>query len=206
MRLYLHPLSSNARRVMLVVAQFAIPVESVFVDLAKGAQRAPEFLQLNPNHRVPVLEDDGFVLWESHAIMQYLAERAPGQTLYPTELHARADINRWMFWCAAHFMPAISILNWENHIKAMVWQDAADPAEVQRGETLFREFGAVLDQHLAQRQWVCGEALSLADFALAAPLADIAAAKLPVDGFTHLLRWFAAVCALPAWQATAAAG
>ena len=202
MRLYFHPLSTNARRALLTVAQLGIPVEKIVVDLAHGAQRTPEFLQLNPNHRVPVLDDDGFVLWESHAIMQYLAERTPGQSLYPAELRARADINRWMFWSAAHFMPAIGILNWENHIKGMIGQGAADPAEVARGEAQFREFGAVLDQHLAQRSWVCGDALSLADLALAAPLADIAAAKLPVAGLNHLLRWFDAMRALPAWKAT----
>ena len=203
MRLYVHPLSTNARRVLLAVAQLGIPVEQVVVDLARGAQRAPEFLRLNPNHRVPVLDDDGFVLWESHAIMQYLADKTPGQSVYPTELRARADVNRWLFWCAAHFMPAIGILNWENHIKGMIGLGAADPAEVQRGEAQFREFGGVLNDHLAQRQWVCGDALTLADLALAAPLADIAAAQLPVDGFAHLLRWFDAVRALPAWQATA---
>ena len=202
MRLYIHPLSTNARRVLLTVAQLGTPVETVFVDLAQGAQRTPEFMRLNPNHRVPVLDDDGFVLWESYAIMQYLADKTPGQTLYPADMRARADVNRWLFWCAAHFMHAIGTLNWENHIKGMIGQGAADPAEVQRGEAQFRDFGRVLDAHLAQRQWVCGEALSLADLAIAAPLADIAAARLPVDGMTHLLRWFERVRALPAWQAT----
>lgn len=202
MRLYYHPLSSNARRVLLAVAELGVPVEAVLVDLARGEQRAPEFLRLNPNHRVPVLDDDGFVIWESHAIMQYLADRTPGQTIYPTDVRARADVNRWLFWCAAHLMPAIGTLNWENHIKCLLGLGSADPAEVRRGEDQFREFGGVLNAHLTQRQWICGDALTLADLAIAAPLADIAPARLPVDGYTHLLRWYDGVRALPAWRAT----
>ncbi|MEO7938123.1 MAG: glutathione S-transferase N-terminal domain-containing protein, partial [Burkholderiaceae bacterium] len=72
MKLYYHPISSNARRVLMTAHHLGIQPELKRVDLGKGAQNAPEFLQLNPNHRVPVLEHDGFVLWESYAIMQYL--------------------------------------------------------------------------------------------------------------------------------------
>ena len=202
MRLYYHPLSTNARRAMLAAAHLQAPVERVLVDLAHGEQRAPAFLKLNPNHRVPVLDDDGFVLWESCAIMQYLADKTPGQTLYPTGLRERADVNRWLFWCAAHLMPAITTLNWENNIKGLLGLGSPDPALVARGEELLREFSGVLDAHLAQRQWLSGGALTLADFAIAAPLADIARAKLPVDDFTNIQRWFAGVRALDAWKST----
>ncbi len=200
MRLYHHPLSSNSRRALLAAAHLQVPVERVLVDLAHGEQRAPAFLELNPNHRVPVLDDDGFVLWESYAIMQYLADKTPGQTVYPAGLRERADVNRWLFWCAAHLMPAIGALNWENHIKGLLGLGAPDPAIVARGEELVREFGGVLDAHLAQREWICGDALTLADFAIAAPLADIARARLPVEGFTNIQRWFAGVRALGAWK------
>ena len=117
---------------------------------------------------MPVLDDDGFVLWESHAIMQYLADKTPGQTLYPTGLRERSDVNRWL-WCAAHLM---------------------------------REHGGVLDAHLATREWISGDALTLADYAIAAPLADSARAKLPVEGLNHIQRWFAGVRAQEAWKAT----
>ncbi len=202
MRLYYHPLSSNARRAVLTAVHLQVPVELVLVDLFKGAHVAPGFLQLNPNHRVPVLDDDGFVLWESHAIMQYLADRTPGQMLYPKGLRERSDVNRWLFWCAAHLMPAIGALNWENHIKGLLGLGAPDAAIVARGEEQMRELGAVLDAHLAQRAWISGDALTLADFAIAAPLADSARARLPVENLAQVQRWFAAVRALDAWQAT----
>ncbi|HEX3597173.1 MAG TPA: glutathione S-transferase N-terminal domain-containing protein [Polyangiaceae bacterium] len=65
MRLYHHPMSSNARRAVMTAVHLAAPIELLVVDLSQGEQRPPEFLKMNPNGRVPVLEDDGFVLTES---------------------------------------------------------------------------------------------------------------------------------------------
>lgn len=203
MRLYYFPRSTCSRRALMTARQLRVPVELVTINLAQGAQHAPDFLKLNPNHRVPVIEDDGLVLWESFAIMQYLADKTPGQTLYPADLRARADINRWLFWCAQHFSPPIGVLNWEHAIKALVGQGGADPTRVQRAEADFLEAAQVLDGHLAGRDWVCGTALSLADLAIAAPLADIEQAKLPIGALPELKRWFARMTALDVWTSTA---
>ena len=205
MRLYHHPFSFNSRRAVMTALHLRAPVELVFVDLQKGEQRQPQFLKLNPNHRVPVLEDDGFVLWESHAIMQYLADKTPRQTLYPAQTRARADINRWLFWCAQHFSPAIGLLNWEHVIKGLLGLGAADPGEVRRGEGLVREFAGTLDAHLAGCDWICGDALSLADIAIATPLSTAVPAKLPIGDLTHLQRWFAQMQSLEVWKKTAMA-
>jgi glutathione S-transferase len=203
MRLYQHPFSFNARRAVLTALQLGAPVELVQVDLAKGENLTPEFLRMNPNHKVPVLEDGDFHLWESYAIMQYLAERTAGQTLYPADVRARADVNRWLFWCSQHFSPACAILNWENAVKGMIGLGGPDPAEVQRGEQLFAPLAAILDAHLASRSWICGPGLTLADFAIAAPLGDAATARLPVDAHTNIHRWLQQVKALPAWRQAA---
>lgn len=203
MRLYHHPYSFNARRAVMTALHLRSPAELVYVDLQNGEQRQPKFLALNPNHKVPVLEDDGFILWESCAIMQYLAEKTPRQTVYPAETRARADVNRWLFWSSQHFSPAIGILNWERVVKGMLGLGAADPAEVQRGEALVREYGAVLDAHLSGREWISGEALSLADFAIAAPLAATVPAKLPVEHLANLRRWFDRMQSLEVWKKTA---
>lgn len=203
MRLYHHPYSFNSRRAVMTALHLKAPVELVFVDLQKGEQRQPQFLALNPNHRVPVLEDDGFVLWESHAIMQYLADKTPRQTIYPAETRARADVNRWLFWCGQHFAAGIGILNWEHVIKGILGLGAPDAAEIRRGEQLVREYAGILDGHLSDREWISGDALSLADIAIAAPLAATVPAKLPVTELSHLQRWFGQVQQLEAWQRTA---
>jgi glutathione S-transferase len=178
------------------------PVELVLVDLPKREHLQPHFLKMNPNHKVPVLEDDGFYLWESYAIMQYLAEKTPGQSLYPADLRARADVNRWLFWAAQHFTPAVSIFNWENVVKPMIGLGGPDPVELKRGEELIKQFGEVLDGHLAGREWICGAALSLADLALGASLGTVPQAKVPVQGFANIQKWFARVQELDAWKKT----
>ncbi len=201
MRLYHNPLSSNARRA--VVTAFALgrkDVELMFVDLAKGQQRTPEYLKMNPMGKVPLLDDDGFQLTESHAIMAYLADGTPGQTLYPTELRARADVNRWMFWNAHHFAPAVGILGFENMVKRFVGGGDPDPKEVQRGEGLVKQLAGILDDHLATRPWLHGDAPTLADIAVATPLIATVPAKLPVTAFANVQAWYGRIQALDAWK------
>lgn len=208
MRLYHHPMSSNARRAVMTALHLgALPkapaVELVTIDLAKGQQREPAFMRMNPNGRVPVLEDDGFFLTESHAIMQYLAEKTPGQDLYPTELRARADVNRWLFWNAHHFQPAMSVLSWERLVKPMTGRGPTDPVEEKRGEVLVADVARVLDAHLAGREWVVGGSLTLADLALSTPLMTMIPARLPVTEHANLQAWLARVQQLDVWKRTA---
>jgi glutathione S-transferase len=202
MRLYHHPMSTNARRAVITALELDVAVDLVLIDLAMGAQRAPTFRRLNPNAKVPVLDDDGFVLWESHAIMTYLADRTPGQTLYPADVRARADVNRWLFWNSHHFAPAVSILAWERVIKPMIGQGPATPARVAEGEALVGELGALLDAHLAGRQFVAQDRLTLADIALATPFAFLGPAKLPVADRPNLLAWFGRMQQRDAWRKT----
>jgi glutathione S-transferase len=109
MRLYYHPLSSNSRRVLLTAHHLGLNLELVIVDLLRGEHKTPEYLRLNPNGKIPLLVDGGFKLWESHAIMQYLADKSLEQDIYPQDVSARADVNRWLFWSAYHFAPAAAL-------------------------------------------------------------------------------------------------
>jgi glutathione S-transferase len=202
MRLYHHPMSANARRAVMTAIQLGTTIELVLLDLSKGEQKKPDYVRLNPNAKVPVLDDDGFILWESHAIMQYLADKTPGQTLYPTELQKRADVNRWLFWSAHHFTPSVSILGWENFVKPMIGAGDPEPVLVKRGETLVGECAQVLDAHLAGKTWVTQDKLTLADLALATPLAAIGPAKLPVTHLPNLMAWFGRMQTLDAWKKT----
>ena len=201
MRLYYHPLSSNSRRVVLTALHLNIDLELVVVDLVGGEHKSVEYLRSNPNGKVPLLDDDGFVLWESHAIMQYLADGAPGQDLYPVELMARADVNRWLFWSAYHFTPAVGCISRERVSKKMVGGvGSPDPIEIARGEAQLTVAAQVLDEHLARYHWIAQGQLTLADLAIAAPLMHTVAAELPVTGYANLQAWFAQVQALDAWK------
>lgn len=99
--------------------------------------------------------------------MMYLAGGSPGQTLYPSDLQAQAQVNRWMFWCAAHLQPAISVVDWEHVVKRLAGLGTPDESEILRGESLVQETAGLLDSHLASREGVAGSAMTLADISLA---------------------------------------
>ena len=206
MRLYTHSISSNARRVNMVVAALQANVEVVEINLASEDDRR-RLGEVNPNSKIPVLEDNGFVLWESCAIMQYLADKTAQQKgepspLYPWDIQVRADINRWMFWACQHFAPAIGVLTWERIWKGFVTGQPADPREVDRGCEELAQYAAVLDGHLKHRTWLVGDSVTLADYAVASPLMYRVKASLPVDQYPNMLAWFSRVQQLPAWQQT----
>jgi len=202
MKLYFHPLSGNSRRVLLVATHLEVPLEKIVVDLSKGEQRGAPHLARNPNGRVPVLDHDGFVLWESRAIMQYLADLTPGQTLLPTDPRGRADVARWLSWCGAHLAPACTILVQENFVKGLTGRGPAEPAEVARGEALLAPSAAILDAHLAGRTWVAQDRLTLADCSLAAAFALAGPARMPIAPYAHLRAWLERVQQQDAWQRT----
>jgi glutathione S-transferase len=201
MQLYYNPYSSNTRRVLLAADHLGIELDLVKVDLASQDDRR-RIGEVNANGKIPVLIDGDFVLWESCAIMQYLADGTPGQTVWPQERRARADVSRWMFWACQHFAPAIGVLTWEYIWKKYVTGQDADPKEVARGEADLAEAARVLEKHLATRQWLVGDAVSLADYAVVAPLMYKDKARLPLADYPHLLAWFERIRALPAWQRT----
>jgi glutathione S-transferase len=201
MKLHYGKLSSSARRVTITASMLGIDLELHDVDLRDQAARAA-LANLNPNVKVPVLVDGDFVLWESTAIMQYLCDGTPGQTLYPVERRARANVNRWLAWSQAHWSPAIGGLGWENVWKKFVTGADPDPDQVKRHETFFHQFATVLDTHLTGRTWIAGDAITLADISIATPLMMTRLARLPIRPFTQISTWLSRVQELPAWQAT----
>jgi len=202
MRLYHHPFSSNARRARMAALHLDVAHEAIVVDLAQGEQRKPEFLALNPAGRVPVLVDGDAVIPESHAIMCYLADKTKAESVYPTELGARADVHRWMFWCSHHWTPAVAVLNWENMVKPMLGMGAPDAQEIARGERLVTECAKLLDGHLAGKEWISQGRVTLADLSIVTPFMSRGPAKLPLDGYPNVEAWLARVQALDAWKKT----
>lgn len=99
MKLYDFPFSPNSRKVRAVAYELGIALETQRVDLLTGGQRSPEFLARNPNGRVPVLEDGDLILWESTAIIRYLAA---GSALLPAARRTAAEVDRWTAWQLAH--------------------------------------------------------------------------------------------------------
>jgi glutathione S-transferase len=204
MKLYYFPYSPNSRKVLAVVHHLGLTPQLQVVNLLEGEQLRPEFLRLNPNHTTPTLEDGDFVLWESNAIIQYLAGTAPDNTLWPAGPRLRCDISRWQCWQLGHWGgEACGPLIFERVVKLITGRGEPDPAVVARAETAFHRFAAVLEGHLKDRQWLVGSGVTLADFAVAAPLMHAEGARFPLEGYGEIRRWYDRVEALDAWKKSA---
>jgi glutathione S-transferase len=203
MKLYGFPPSPNTWKVRAVAAHLGLPLELQLVDLTKGQQRTPDYLALNPAGRTPTLVDGDFVLGESTAITQYLADQKPN-TLWPSDARARADISRWQCWQLAHWnSEACQPLIFQRLVKKLLNMGAPEAAVVDKATEAFNREATMLDTHLGKHGYLVGSAVTLADFSAVAPLFYIKEAELPVAPYPHLRDWFARVSVLPAWRDTA---
>jgi glutathione S-transferase len=203
MKLYGFPPSPNTWKVRAVAAHLGLPLDLQLIDLTKGAQRAPDYLALNPTGRTPTLVDGDFVLGESTAIVHYLANQKPN-TLWPNAPRSRADILRWECWQLAHWGgEGCQPLIFQNLVKKIMSIGPPEPAAVEKGTECFNREARMLDDHLAKQPYLVGSAITIADFSVAAPLFYAKEAELPVAPYAHLRDWFARVSALPAWRETA---
>lgn len=200
MKLYHNPLSPNVRRVRLTAAVLGLELEEKKLDFAKGEHKNPEYLALNPNGAVPTLVDGDFVLTESRAIMQYLASKKPESGLLPRDEAARADVTRWQFWDAAHFSPQMGSLAFEKMLKGMMGLGEPDNAKINDALSNFRRFGAVLDKRLNGKQYLVGNALTLADLTVASSLMYAKQTEAPLAEFPHLQSWFSRISDLDGWK------
>jgi glutathione S-transferase len=202
MQLYYHPASPNGRRAILTLRQLGLSAEEIVVDLGRGENRTPDYTGLNPNQKVPTLVDGDFSLWESNAIMQYLASKRPDAGLMPRDERGRADMLRWQCWNMTHFAPAVGTFNWENLLKRMFGGGDADATKLEQAGKEVARFGAVLDAQLASRRYVLGNDLSLADLSIACTLMYRGPARVPLEPFPHLRRMIESIEALEAWKST----
>lgn len=203
MKLYNAGLSPNALRVRAVANELGIELEVVDVNLRDATEKVGTLEPVNPNTKVPVLEDGDFVLWESRAINGYLASLRPEAGLYPTEPKARALVDQWSYWQAIHLGPAMRSVSFERYMKPKF--GTGDPDETAIAPQLkdMAQFLAVLDGALAGKDWVTGE-LSLADFAIATTFGYRDVAGISLAEYPNVAAWIARLEARPSWQKAAA--
>ncbi len=198
MNYYYHPASSNCRKVSAVIEMLGIDAKYEFVDLYKGKQAQLKYLAVNPNGMVPALIDGDTTVLESNCIIIHLAEKT-GSDLWP-EAH-RLEILRWMFWEQSHFMFATGMLFFQKLLKPMMKQEP-DEARIEEAMAKFRRQAKALDGRLQDHEWLVGDAMTLADLAVAAQLTYAQATELPMEEFPNIQRWYTAIAELPAWKAT----
>lgn len=213
MKLHVLPPSPRAIKVLALTNHLGLDCEIRALDYAKAEQTTAAFTKLNPNARQPVLEDDGWVLWESNAILHYLASKAPERGLWPAGARDQADVLRWLMWEAGHWDPACDILITERLKKAFLVTEQSgrrtrgrapapakpDPARLAEGQSTFHELAAILNTHLRGRRWMTGERLTIADFALGAWLPAAEPAGYPFRAYEEIARWYGSLESLRGW-------
>ncbi len=202
MDIYADPITVNCRKVLAGLKMMGVDFDLQKVDYFTGAHKGADYLAINPNASLPAMRDGDFVLWESNAILQYAADKNGKSDAYPTDLQTRADVNRWLLWEASSWFPSCYVYLVENCVKPLLGGEP-DPAVLEAEATRFNTLAGILDKRLSEHTWLCGEAPTIADIAVAAPMHLHAWAKLPLEPYPNLVRWMRdGVETLPAWKAT----
>ncbi len=127
-----------------------------------GVVKTPEYKRMNPNSLVPTIDDDGFVLWESHAIVRYLAAKHGAGTLWPADLKQRADSDRWMDWA----------YTFQAQFRTVFWGLVRTPPEkrdmtaIEEARKKCAELLAIPDHYLSNRPYFAGNSLTIGDIPL----------------------------------------
>lgn len=188
-KLYRHPLSGHAHRVELLLSLLNLPTELVFVDLAKGAHKQPDFLALNPFGQVPVIDDNGTVLSDSNAILVYLAKKYDNGRWLPSEPLAAAKVQRWLSVAAGQIAsgPATARL-------ITVFGAPYNAEEtIARSHALLK----VINQELSASAFLAGDQATLADVAGYTYIAHAPEGNVSLADYPHVRAWLARIEALP---------
>ncbi len=185
-----HPGSHNALKVAVLLRELGLEFELINVDPARELRPLDAPLRsLNPNGLTPILDDDGFILWESAAILQYLCDSRGPTPLLPIEPKRRARVLQWLTWEGTTLIPALMSL----YMARLGGSD--DTAATRRVEFLL----GMLEERLAGRDWMA-DAYSIADVALGASVPALLPLGLDFAAYPGLRCWLAALRARPAWQ------
>jgi len=193
MKLYMNDASGNAYKVRILLSLLNVPYEKGVVDLANKEQKKPEFLALNPRGEVPVIEDDGKVIWDSAACLVYVARKHGGQQWLPTAPAEMAEVMQWLALAATEIQ--IGLQYTRRNIRRNQWPLGT----LEQGQAVGRIALAALENRLKNHDWLAGGHPTIADIACF-PYVDTAPeAKLPLDAYPGILAWIARCKALPGW-------
>jgi glutathione S-transferase len=187
MKLYQHPFSSASFKVRALIAELGLDCELVSVDMMQGEHKSPPFLAKNPNGKIPVLEDNGFLVWESNAILCYLAAQKPESELLLTEPKGMAMMHQWLQWHATSLSPSTTDVMMQTIYARMMGREK-DDEKYDAGIKNVRRDLAVLETSLAGKEFLCGK-LTIADFAIVSSLQLRAPMGLELADFPNVKVW-----------------
>lgn len=191
--------SVNVQKVMWCIGELGLPCERIDAGLEHGKNKEPWYLELNPNGRVPLLQDGDYNLWESNSIVRYLCAKHDGGGLYPASPERRGHAERWMDWQLSTLVVPVSIVFWNLIRKPPAERDAqAIAAAAHDAQAAL----VLLDRHLTSNSYVAGEQFTMGDI----PVGATAHRWLELPGIQRrtlpaLAAWRARLAERPAFRA-----
>ncbi len=189
--------SVNVIKVLWCAEELGLAFEQTDLGGPFGGTDTPEFRAMNPMGKVPVIDDDGVVLWESHTIVRYLAARYGRGALSPEDPAARAQAEIWMDWALAHLHGPVTTIFW-NLVRYP--EERRDPQAVAEATREAAELWAVLDRHLSGRRFVAGDELTVGDIPAGAQAYRWYSLVEDRPRTPHLDAWYARLAERPAYR------
>jgi glutathione S-transferase len=189
--------SINVQKVLWCAGEIGLKYERVDAGLQFGKNREAWYLAMNPNGLVPTIEDDGFVLWESHTIVRYLAAKYGDGRLYPADPRTRADGERWMDWALSTLFLDSRNLFWE---LIRTPPEKRNPELIERSHKSLCDVWARLDRALAGRKYVAGSELTVGDIPVGAWAFRWYALPIERPELKNLRAWYERLTERPAYR------
>ena len=187
--------SINVQKVVWTCEELGVPYDRTDAGGAFGIVNSPEYKAMNPNSIVPVIDDDGFILWESNAITRYLAAKHGAGTLWPSDLRVRADADRWMDWQCTEYSPRMRLAFW-NLIRTP--KEKQDPAAIEESRAGSEAMTAILDAALAGRTFIAGDNFTMGDIPIGVAVHRWLNLPLRREARPALEAYYARIMARPA--------
>jgi len=189
--------SINVQKVLWCCGELGLAFDRIDAGLDFGVNNTPEYRAMNPNGLVPTIDDDGFILWESHAIVRYLAHKHGRSKLWPDNLQTAASADRWMDWNNTTLWPMMRPVFWE---LVRVAPDKRNMAAVEENIRKLAGSLAIVDANLAGNKYMAGDVFSMGDIPIG--VAAFRWFNLPIERtpLRNFEAWYQRICERPAFK------
>lgn len=189
--------SDNVQKALWMLLETGRPYEHIELGGRFGGLDDPDFLKLNPHGKVPVLVDGGLAVWESSAIVRYLAAAYCSGAIWPEDVKVRAEVDKWMDWAQSKLYPESNRLFW---LLIRTPEADQDAGKIATSNALVNTYLQVLDTQLGRKRYLCGSGLTMADIIAGATLYRYYSMPIERPAFSNVARWYERLVQRPGYR------